>query len=92
MGSESERSDWELSREREDVVVRSQGVHGVSEACCRRMGAGRNREAGYLKAATEQPGWRSDSSCLSHPELSSSLPLGLASSVQLAEFPIWKDV
>lgn len=29
---------------------------------------------------------------LSHPELSSSLPLGLASSVQLAEFLIWKDV
>lgn len=26
---------------------------------------------------------------LSHPELSNSLPLGLASS---AEFPIWKDV
>lgn len=65
---------------------------GVLKVCWRRVEAGGGRKSGYHGTALEHPGLENDSSWSVHSELSNSLPHGPASSVQLAEVSIWKDV
>lgn len=50
--------------------MRSQGVHGVSEACCRRMGAGEIGKQGISKQLQNSLDGEVTHPGLSHPELS----------------------